>query len=293
MWKKILISVLIIVVIAVIVLLTVYFIKKNSNNEPTNLEAKVTQEIKYLDDKLISMLNSFNNISYQNFTTKTDAKNKSQSSSKAKSSEEKSEGQESGEESGGEEEVKESKDTLSIPNSILLSSDSNSINWNELKYEVENLYGVWDTVIADLTAINVNKENIIMFSDILNNLTKNIKEENKINSMSYTGKLYGLLVKYVEEYSKDKEKIDLYNIKLHVLNSYIFAESNKWDESKKEADSAVNLFGSIMTNAKQDQNQTESKAYIQLNELRKGIELKDKEIYLINYKNLIKELTNI
>ena len=293
MWKKILISVLIIVVIAVIVLLTVYFIKKNSNNEPTNLEAKVTQEIKYLDDKLISMLNSFNNISYQNFTTKTDAKNKSQSSSKAKSSEEKSEGQESGEESGGEEEVKESKDTLSIPNSILLSSDSNSINWNELKYEVENLYGVWDTVIADLNAMNINKDDILKFSNTLNNLTKSIKEENKVNSMSYLGELYNLIVKYVEGYSKDKEKINFYNVKLHVINSYIFATNDKWKESQEEADNAVNIFSGMMTNAEQDQNQTKNKAYIQLNELRKGIDIKDKDIYFINYKNLMQELTNI
>ena len=73
-------------------------------------------------------------------------------------------------------------------------------------------------------------------------------------------------------------------------------EEEKWENVSENVDSAIQEFSKIVTNEsdRESRNQyTLNKAYVMIKELQNAINLRDKEVFLIKYKNLLEELQNM
>ena len=265
-------------IIAIIIVLGIllslfgsYYIysSNNSQNDTETLKSKTDEEITYLDTTIVSLMNGLNNITYSNYKVT-------------------------------EEVTKEDKNSKSNPsvtnmnmnyNSILVRKDD-KINWDDIKKEIEKMYSTWNTVLIDLNALNVNQDDLLKYTSVLDNVTIAVQKEDKKSTLFELANLYSLLAKYAKQYSKNDKKINLLDTKANVLDAYVLIEDERWDNMKNSIQKAQNSYNNIINSNLQTSQyiNTINKAYILLNEMLKSINTKDKDIFYINYKNLMHEI---
>lgn len=297
--------VIVIIFVAYIVTSTNNYIKSNSKK----IDEKTEEEIKQLEEKLVGMINSLNNISFTNTVLKqtseksssTNSNNNSSNNSSDSSSNDSNSGQNS-QSSGNsdndsnsissktEEQVK-----YEIQKNDILLIDLSNIDWEYIKANTESIYNLWANLIIDLHELNVNNQDILNFSNTLDQVTLSVKQENKYASVTNLVSLYSYLPTYVNQFSNNENEKNLFLTKNCVLNTYALIEQQNWDEMKKQTASAIEYFSNIMNNIENNERQNKNKItkiYVLLNELYSSIDLKDKELYYIKYRNVMEELIN-
>ena len=302
-------SILIFSIIIVIIISVITFFYINNNKTENIPTLKTEEEIEHLQERIISMMNSLNNITLSNAVLveeKTENKNENKqegqnqeqsgNSSSNQSEKESSQNQESGSSNKSNTQASPPNETTKyrIQNDSILVNENNSIDWEYIKTNAEAIHSSWSIATIDLHSLNVNNEDILNFGVTLDQMTISAKQEDKTATLNNLASLYGFFPKYVEQISEDKEKINLCYTKTCVLNSYALMEQDKWDEMKVQCTNAINYFTNILNNMNQNtQNQNKvSKIYVLLNELNNSINLKDKEIFMIKYRNVMEELVN-
>ena len=301
----------IVIIILIISSLFVYAGINNQNKTP-KLEEKVSQEIKYLNSYLIAILGDFNGLTIENSVFQLNPEEteleKSENNSSTIESEEEKEGGNSNNKSQGNEEANQdnkSQDQSDANNKnnqsgasdktqtgILNHNGKYETKWSEIKKQVEEIYTTWNAIALDLHALNVDGNSILSFSNILNSATQNIKKEDKQKSMENLGSLSELLAQYMNSYSSNSREKEMLNVEVQTLLAYINVTGEKWDEALKNANVAEqSLAGIINSVEKNDQKQgTINQCYILVNELRNAINIKDKDIFYIQYQNLITKM---
>ena len=172
---------------------------------------------------------------------------------------------------------------------------NSDINWENLKNEVEILYSAIPSLTIDLYKININKEKITNFNQEYDNLMKAIKEENKQNALDALANLYNYLPDFIENSTDDTNEKILIRTKNNIFKAYSLLDKNDWNPITENVNLANQEFTKILTNS-QSSNKNQyiiNKAYVQINELQNSTKTKEKEIFLIKYKNLLEELENI
>ena len=121
---------------------------------------------------------------------------------------------------------------------------------------------------------------------------KNIKEEDKIKSGYSISGLYNLLANYIQHASDDNRLKEVYNTKNKIIESYVLVEEDKRHEVTAKMNEADNNYQKVMQNISVDDEKQYivKKVYILLKEMQNSIDLQDKEIYYLNYKNLMNEI---
>lgn len=289
--------------------------KKQSEEELS--KQKLDQEIQYLDIKFVSLMNMLNNITFSNYkVTSEDIKEEkdegkgnsldsgqgdSKSSSEGGASSESggdsnsSSGSESesGEKSSSGGDSKEQNKIFKLTEDNILSLDPNTnIAWDLIKSEIENLYSIWTTITIDMHIAGINSNDILEFNTLLDSLAIQAKDENKQGSLDNLSKLYTLLPKYLNSYSNNEIKKSVLNTKAHLLKAFCMVDSDRWEDMHTEILNANQEFSTIINNVNIDKNKklNVNRAYLLLKEAQNSIETKDKEVFLIKYKNTIQEL---
>lgn len=296
------IIVIIISIIVILLILSSLFAFASSGKQELTLEEKVTQEIKYVDNYLVSMLGDFNglhigsylkedNSSQWQFDSAKDNLSTNETSNSEKSSSENSEG------SSKNKEESQSKNHLinNKPNSkeaqkgILANQGKYTTQWESIQTQIENLYQTWNTISIDLNSLNVDGKSILAFNDFLNASTQNIKKKEKAQAMKEIVKLYQLLPKYSHDYKQGSKETNVLEIKTSIVTAYVDVSNEDWNSAKTQLSGAITQFTSLLNSVEQNfQNQTlVNQCYILVNELNKAITLKDKEIFFIQYQNLM------
>ena len=284
----------IIVVLAIFSLLFgSYYIYSNTSfqNNTDNLKAKADKEIEYLNSTIISIMNKFNNINYSNY--KVVEEEVSTGSQKQDTTSNQGGNQAQGNGTEKSQNGSETITSIDIDYNSILVNPNKKIDWDYIKKEVEMLYSTWTTVLIDLNSLNVNKDNILKFSSTLDDITQALEKKDKNLSLDKLSDLYGLLVSYINDYKADKKMTYIFDTKANILHSYALAEyDDKWTEMKDYIKRAQNAYGNIMNSEFQNTNNsnTINKGYILLNEIDKSVDKKNKNIFYINYKNLMQEL---
>lgn len=306
MKKQIIIGSIILICIVVCV---VFIISKN-NSKDTSLQAKTEEEIEHLEEKIIAMMNSINKITLSNSVlveektsqnsqtsgNTNQSNDNSQESSKGGSSQ----GSDSGSSSGSSDSNSDKENTTKentkyeIVNDSILANKNQTIDWEYIKSSAETIHSSWATLTIDLHSLNVNNQDILNFSSVLDQVTLSAKQEDKTATLNNLASLYAFFPSYIKQISDNSEKINIDYTKACVLNSYALLEQNKWDEMKLQVTNGINYFTNILNSVndeKQNQNKL-SKTYVLLNELNNSIDLKDKDLYMIKYRNVMEELIN-
>ena len=265
------------------------------NNIDTELSEKILNEIEYLDSKIVSMLNSINGISYQNYKVSTEKIELDKNSGGAgeQTSTSQKDGQKDKEEQGESQSNSEKKQTINkseMQYSSLLNTESTETNWDLIKSDMEILHSTWNTIVIDLNKKTINEEDISSFGKELDSATISIKDENKEESLEKLAKMYSFLPKLLE--NNDETSKNIKNVKMHVINAYSLAEKNNWNDISAEINQAIINFDAMMSNKQYiDQNTFNiEKTKVELKELQNAADLKDKQIFYIKYRNLMEQL---
>lgn len=295
------------------ILLCILFLLTGCSLEDTSLKSKAEKEIEHLEEKIIAMMNSLNQITLSNSilieekTEKTsesaqEGQNNQQSNSSGGSQEGEGSGKgsDTGSSSGSsdsesnKENTTEESTKYEIKNDSILVNGTKKVDWENIKSSAETIHSTWATLTIDLHGLNVNNEDILNFSNVLDQVTISAKKEDKTATLNNLASLYAFFPNYIEQISDDSEKINLDYTKACVLNSYALVQQNKWEEMKIQVANAINYFTNILNSVNEDrQNQNSiSKIYVLLNELNNSIDIKDKDLYMIKYRNVMEELVN-
>lgn len=316
-------------IIGILIISSLIMCTLSGCDDKDKTKEKVGQEVKFMENKIVSMLNSLNNIKFTNYVLveknlesqkaegeKSDTEQGSGGSQKMGGESEQS--QEEGGSSGGSSSEGnsgggsssggssgsssvEGSDTNSsgiqyeMQEKGILSNDE-SVDWNSTKNEVENLYSIWSSIIVDLHSVNVNNEDILNFSNQLDDLIVEVQKEDKINITAMLANLYSYMPRYVEHYTDDSIQINLSYAKSYIISSYAYIEQDNWNEAKLRTTKAQEYFSNIINNVneKNVENQNKySKVYVLMGEFNNSVDKRDKQLYYIKYRKLMEEIEGL
>lgn len=285
---------IVVIIIAISIFIIIKF--KNNNKKDDNLNEKTQEELKYISTKIIELMNGLNNITFSNYILIEEENTDNKENNSNENNE--NEGNKSdtfSDKSNNTQSSSESNIKYELKGSNILSNNTGTINWDNEKGAIESINVKWTSLIVDLHQLNVNNDDILNFSNILNQTIVNIKQENKVNTMLDLANLYGYIPNYLKQFSNDEEKIIIEYIKSNILNSYALVEQERWDEVKEHVFNSVENITNIMNsiNTEQFSQYQINRIYVMLNELYSSIDLKDKQLYYIKYRNVMEELMNI
>ena len=306
-----------VIVILLILSLTIY--TNASKNDESDQKNKTFAQIKYMEGKMANLLNTMNNIEARNYsvvtsemskatTEKSNSENSSSSggsqggqsggksssgsSSQGEGSEEPGGSNDASEGTGDGEDKKEKKFELKATGVLTNTED---INWDIIKSEVENLYTSLPAITMDLYQFNINQEDILGFNSQYDKLTSVVKDEKKQETLNELVKVYEYFPKFLRGSSQDTLYTTLVETKANVFKGYSKLDTGNWQEISNDIKSAIDTYSKLLTNTEIDARKqyNVSKAYIMLNELQNASNLKDTAVFLIKYKNLLEEMNNI
>ncbi len=314
--KKYRIIAYIVLITVIIIISSVIYVNANKNPEEDEKQ-KVSSEMEFLEDKLLDLLNMMNNIQTSKYkvtvkevpTETQGSKKENTSSSENQSSESSSQGenkseensntrgsdsegsssQSSSEQSNGEESKKYELEL----NGIL--SGNQQIDWKNVKGEIEELYISVPTITLDLYEININKDEILNFNKEYDNLIATVKNENKEEVLGILNNLYSYMPKFVQNTNDDNSYKTVVETKSYIISAYSKLDTENWDSINDDIKKAIDIYSKLLTDTNIDKEKQYSlnKSYVILNEIQNAVNIKDKSVFLIKYKNLIEELNNI
>lgn len=275
MLKNIIKTLSIIFLVALVIISFSGCSKQKTDEE--QLRDKNISEIDYLDNYIMLMLNSINNIDLKQYDAKIE---KTENLNEILQ-----ESEETSSEDTGNNVVQYSM----VPNTIL--NADKTINWKNLKLEIENLNNTWPSIIVDLYKANVDNKKLTEFSDLINTCIGNIKNENRTETLNSLAKLYEYIPVFLEKIASDNKQIELAKTKVEVIKAYVNIDFENWDGFKSNLDSAISNFEPIVNNTNEAEKEYNiRKAYVLLQEFKNAVDTNDKDLLFIKYKNLMEEL---
>lgn len=273
-----------IIVLLLIILLSIcgYFVyanvKKKQGSSEDMLKEKALSEIEFLNTEIIDIMNELNNISYTNYKIINQDVNLSSGSSenKVQTSE-------------------NSIDRSAIEYESALNENYEKIDWENVKETTENIYASWTTILIDLNTLNVNKDNLLKFNDLLDQTISAEENKNKELCLSSLANLYNLLALYLNDFSSDEQIKTIYSTKTNILYAYSVIDSEDWNKANEHIEKAKTEFNKIMNNQVNNLNSIDevNKTYILINELSDDVKKQSKKTFFINYQEVMQEIDNI
>ncbi len=298
------ISYIILLIVLVILALTVYT-SATQNNEQDEKE-KVTSEIRYLDTKLVELLNHMNNIetrNYQIYTTKIEESRSAENSGGGSSGGNSSSDSSNTSSSSDSTSTQENSDQVDTENTgknyemkaAGILTTNRDIDWTSCKNESELIYTSISTITLDLYRLNVSQEDILNFNKDLDSLTVSLEEENKQLTLDNLIKVYEYIPKFGQTIVDDTLYKTVLETKLNVFRGYAKLDSGDWAGISTNMTDAINVYSTLLTNTEIDANKqtTINKGYVMLNELKNAVDTQNTSVFLIKYKNLLEEINNL
>lgn len=269
--------------------------KKSSQNE---ISEKVLSEISFLEKKFVDMFNDLNNITFENYSikiTEIDQKESEKNDEKSSSDKSRNEDENKSEESEKiNENEKNSK--YEMVRSGILTDEKKNIDWSKIKNDVEDIYKLLYPLTLDLYKTDVNYQDIINFNNEYDNLTVLVKEENKQAVLDELSVLYDYIPGFVDKCTEDEKEKSIIKIKNYVLKAYSVLDKDEWKNISDNINDATNETAKLLTDVNNQENINQyslNRMYIILNEMQNSVELKDKQVFLIKYKNILEDLINM
>lgn len=213
------------------------------------------------------------------------------------------EGEDSSNSSGSEKEGSNSENQGSSKESIQITEliskniigESKEPDWEQIISRVENLYSIWSTISIDLVELNVSEDKINKFNSNLNEITLQAKEENKTESITKLVDLYEIILELYNSFDNNMSNNEkkLKEIKYNVILAYENVETENWENATNFANKAKEINNDILTNIGDTNMYSIKKINIILDQILDSLNIKDKDIFYINYKNLIEEINLI
>ncbi len=277
---------------------------QDSSNDDIN--EKVSQELDYLDSKIVGILNQLNNITLQNYSITTEEISLGEESGAESSSggeDSSSSGNSSGEEQdqpSSQEEASNGSESSDISTSQMQASptmdtDQSNIDWNEIKNEIEIINNAWSVILLDLSSLDVDSTQILNFSSTLNDSILSIKEENKETTLTNVAKLYSFIPIYENAISASDSTKNIKQTKSYLLNAYSLVEADDWTGVETNISECEKTYSNIINDIEyvEDKEYKINRTYVLINELKNSLSYKDKSLFYVKYKNLLESINSL
>lgn len=174
-------------------------------------------------------------------------------------------------------------------------TSSKNIDWKANKNELELIYTSIPTITLDLYKINIAQDDILNFNKEIDNLTTSVETEDKQKTLNTLVKVYEYIPKFVQNVDCDITYKTIIETKFDIFKAYSNLETDNWKEINNNMTSAVEKYTTLLTSSEVNNNKQASvnKGYVMLNELKNVVDTKDKDVFLIKYKNLLEEINNM
>lgn len=303
-YKKIVYLFLVFVIFALVVIL---YSNINSNANKKTVKEKGLAEVKYLENKIVTLFNEMNNIDTRNYTISVNEISEQSKNQKNQSSSESESDSGSGNSDSGSGTDSSSKEGASSNTSTeetskkytlestSLLTNTKDINWNYVKNEVEMLYSSIPTITLDLYQLNLSQEEILGFNKEFDNLSIAVKEENKENTLNELSKIYDYIPKFILKATDEELEKTIVETKANLFKAYSKLDSKNWTEIDKDVAKTIDTYQKLLTdtNIQTNKQYAISKVYVMLNELQNAVKMQDQTLFLIKYKNILEEINNI
>ena len=166
------------------------------------------------------------------------------------------------------------------------------LDWNSILEDEKKINEVLETIILDLSEMNISQENLILFSNELNNLLTVTLEENEDELLLRAQKLYALVPRFLNEFSDDKNEVKDKELQDIVLSSLAFANVDEWDEAKSTIQSAIDKYNEMMNDVDYMQSRSYSlnRVYVLLGEAKNAIDLENLALVNLKVVNFIEKM---
>ncbi len=165
------------------------------------------------------------------------------------------------------------------------------LNWKDISKEVEETSISIDTIIQDLSELDISNEDILALRNEVNGLIISAGNEDEYNLLQRASALYALLPNYLEKYSDDKNSIDVMKLKSLALASFVQANFLEWDNAKNSIVLAESKYNEMMNNVDymKEYSNNLNKIYVLIEELKNAIELEEVELTKVKFVNFIEK----
>ena len=166
------------------------------------------------------------------------------------------------------------------------------INWEDIKSDILKINDSWSTLVLDLTEVNVSNENIISFSNDLNDLMISVSDEDEITMLDKINKMYSELIIYKQSYSDYNNEIEKKKIKNGMLSVYVLVNKNDYEGAKKEIANLIEKYKSLMddTNYAEENKYHLNKIYVLLEEYNNAIQTQNFDLIRMKYISAVEEI---
>lgn len=167
----------------------------------------------------------------------------------------------------------------------------NKINWKEISEEVKEISISTDTIIQDLSELDIPNEDILALRNEVNNVIISAGNEDEYNLLQKISYLYSLLPNYLEKYSDNKNKVDVMKLKSLILSSFVQANFLDWDTAKETVILAEAKYNEMMNNVDymKEYSHNLNRIYVLLEEFKNAVELEEIALTKVKFVNFIEK----
>ena len=291
------------IIVIIVLSFTVYAIV-DKDTDRIEKEKRIS-EFEYLESEIVDIFNELNNIQMSNYNVsvnnitsqtkkedegKSDSGQNQQGGQQSSASSSNSQNENSSSDNSNNSETKQQKEYSLKRNAILTNNEE--INWDDIKNKIEIAYSSIPTITLDLYKYNINQDDILNFNKEFDNLTVILKQNNKQDSLIQLSKLYDFMPKFAQSIYDDDLRKTLIETKSNILKAYSKLDTDNWNDISNDIKQASNSYSKLLTDPNIDQSKQYdiSKIYVMINELQNVVQVQDKQIFLIKYKNIIEEM---
>ncbi|MBR3614073.1 MAG: hypothetical protein IKL55_02715 [Clostridia bacterium] len=167
-----------------------------------------------------------------------------------------------------------------------------NLNWDLIEENAIELNNVLDSVILDMSEVEIPNENIINFKDSVNKLSIAVSNKDINGAFEEYRKLYALLPMYAEKSYSNKNEVKKLKLKSEVVSSYVYANLLDWEQAKNTINSAEVMYREMMDDVDymKEYSYNLNKIFILINEQKNAIEVEEIELTKIKYVNFIEKI---
>lgn len=171
-------------------------------------------------------------------------------------------------------------------------NDLDNLNWELIQENIIELNGVLDTVILDMSDLEISNEDIIKFKNGINSLSIAVYNKDINETFSEYGKLYLLLPTFANKSYIDKNKAKLLELKTMITSSFVYANLLDWENAKKTINDAETKYKIMMDDIDymKEYSYNLNKVFVLLGEIKNSIEIEELELTKIKYVNFIEKI---
>lgn len=171
----------------------------------------------------------------------------------------------------------------------------NNLNWDSINDDVEEINGALDTIILDLSEVNISNDDLIKLRNEVDNLFIAVGKKDEYNFLNRCGYMYSLLPGYLDKCTDNKNIVNIMKLKSLVLTSFIQSQFNEWEQAKINISTAETHYKGMMDNIDymKEYSYNLNKVYILLEEFKSSIDNEEADLAQVKYITFIEKSPQI